>query len=66
MTLLINHRERLSGSRNLFIFMSKIHFIITGGTIDSYYDGTKDTAVPRETSIIPDFIQSLKLYGGGF
>ena len=45
--------------------MSKIHFIITGGTIDSYYDGTKDTAVPRESSIIPDFIQSLKLYGEG-
>ena len=42
--------------------MSTIHFIITGGTIDSYYDGTKDTAVPRENSIIPYFIKSLKLY----
>lgn len=42
--------------------MGKIHFIITGGTIDSYYDGTKDTAVTNEQSIIPKFIASLKLY----
>lgn len=39
-----------------------IHFVITGGTIDSRYDGSKDTAVPSETSIIPSFIGSLKLY----
>ncbi len=39
-----------------------IHFIITGGTIDSYYDGSKDTAVPNKESIIPSFIKSLKLY----
>ena len=39
-----------------------IHFIITGGTIDSYYEGTKDTAVPNEKSIIPRFVNSLKLY----
>ena len=39
-----------------------IHFIITGGTIDSIYDGTKDTAVPNKESVIPDFIESLKLY----
>ncbi len=39
-----------------------IHFVITGGTIDSFYDGTKDTAVPSEHSIIPRFIKSLKLY----
>jgi L-asparaginase len=41
---------------------SKIHFILTGGTIDSYYEGTKDTAVPNEKSVIPQFIKSLKLY----
>lgn len=41
--------------------MEKIHFIITGGTIDSYYDGTKDTAVPNKESIIPGFIRNLKL-----
>ncbi len=39
-----------------------IHFIMTGGTIDSYYDGKKDTVVPNEKSIIPQYINSLKLY----
>lgn len=39
-----------------------IHFILTGGTIDSYYDGTKDTVVPNEHSVIPEFINSLRLY----
>jgi L-asparaginase len=39
-----------------------IHFIITGGTIDSYYEGTKDTAVPLKESIIPRYVNSLKLY----
>lgn len=40
----------------------KIHFILTGGTIDSYFDGIKDTALPNEKSVIPKFIQSLNLY----
>ncbi|XOU94962.1 MAG: asparaginase domain-containing protein [Candidatus Kerfeldbacteria bacterium] len=40
----------------------KVHFIITGGTIDSYYDGTKDTALPNEKSVLPKFIEILKLY----
>ncbi|MCA9332351.1 asparaginase [Candidatus Saccharibacteria bacterium] len=39
-----------------------IHFIITGGTIDSYYDTLSDTARPNKTSVIPDFVKSLKLY----
>src|SRR5690242_15867463 len=39
-----------------------IHFLITGGTIDSYYEGTKDTVVPYEHSVIPQYITSLKLY----
>lgn len=39
-----------------------IQFIITGGTIDSYYDGTKDTVVPNKHSVIPEIINSLKLY----
>ena len=39
-----------------------IHFIITGGTIDSYYDGTKDTVVPSNHSIIPKVIESFHLY----
>ncbi|MBI4450072.1 asparaginase [Candidatus Uhrbacteria bacterium] len=42
---------------------STIHYVITGGTIDSHYDSSKDTAVPNKESIIPSFIQSLKLYG---
>ena len=41
---------------------TSIHFIITGGTIDSHYDSSKDTAVPNEESIIPSFIESLRLY----
>ncbi|MFH2104628.1 MAG: asparaginase domain-containing protein [Parcubacteria group bacterium] len=38
-----------------------IHFILTGGTIDSYYDGSKDTAVVNKESIIPQFIKGLRL-----
>lgn len=37
-----------------------IHFIITGGTIDSYYDGTQDTVIPHKKSCIPRYIQNLK------
>ncbi len=40
----------------------KLHFIITGGTIDSYYDAIKETAVPSQDSYIPKFIPMLKLY----
>ncbi len=39
-----------------------IHFILTGGTIDSYYDGTKDTVIPNKKSVIPEYILGLKLY----
>ena len=39
-----------------------LHFILTGGTIDSYYDGSKDTAVPNEHSVVPKFVKILKLY----
>ncbi|MFA5886719.1 MAG: asparaginase domain-containing protein [Patescibacteria group bacterium] len=41
---------------------NKLHFIMTGGTVDSYYDGTKDTAVTNEHSVVPKFIKILKLY----
>ncbi len=41
---------------------SSIHFILTGGTIDSFFDGTRDTAVPRTHSILPRFLKSLCLY----
>jgi len=37
-----------------------LHFIFTGGTIDSHYDGAKDTVVPNKHSIIPDFLKSAK------
>ena len=45
-----------------YMSQKTLHFIITGGTIDSYYEGTKDTAVPNEKSIIPRFVKSLKLF----
>lgn len=38
------------------------HVLITGGTIDSHYDASKDTCVPNETSIIPSYFKSLRLY----
>ena len=41
---------------------NRLHFILTGGTLDSYYDGTKDTAIPNEHSVVPKFIKILKLY----
>src|SRR3989338_4660134 len=40
-----------------------IHFIMTGGTIDSYYNAIRDTAVPNKKSIVPSFIQTLQLPG---
>lgn len=40
----------------------QIHFIMTGGTIDSYYDGTKDTVVPNKKSVLPGYIRNLKVY----
>lgn len=39
-----------------------IHFVMTGGTIDSYYEGSKDTVEVLEHSVVPNFIESLKLY----
>jgi L-asparaginase len=41
---------------------STIHFIITGGTIDSFYSGIKDTVIPLPHSGLPAFIKGLKLY----
>jgi L-asparaginase len=39
-----------------------IHFVITGGTIDSFYNGTKDTVEVLSVSCIPAYIKSLNLY----
>lgn len=44
------------------ISKNTIHFIITGGTIDSVWNGTKDTIEPGEHSVIPDYLKRLKLY----
>ena len=35
---------------------------MTGGTIDSFYDATKDTVIPSPHSVIPSFLKSLKTY----
>jgi len=40
----------------------KIHFIFTGGTIDSRWDGKVDTAVVNKHSAIPDYFGRLILY----
>ncbi len=39
-----------------------LHVIITGGTIDSVYDGNKDTVVPNDHSTVPQYVKLLKLY----
>lgn len=39
-----------------------VHFISTGGTIDSVWDGRQDTIVVAEHSVIPDYIEGLKLH----
>lgn len=39
-----------------------IHVIITGGTIDSIWNGLKDTATPAEHSSLPEYFKQLKLY----
>ncbi|MCC7305251.1 MAG: asparaginase [Alphaproteobacteria bacterium] len=36
-----------------------IHFIITGGTIDSSYDPPTETSIPNETSVIPYYINDV-------
>ena len=40
----------------------KIHFVITGGTIDSKWIGKTDTIAPFEHSAIPEYIKDLSLY----
>lgn len=40
----------------------KIHVIITGGTIDSVWDGSQDTIVVAKQSILPNYFSNLKLY----
>ena len=40
----------------------QIAVLLTGGTIDSYYNGMVDTVVPFDESVIPKFMCSLKSY----
>jgi len=42
--------------------MNKINIILTGGTIDSVWNGQKDTVSPAEHSVLPDYFKQLKLY----
>ena len=39
----------------------KIHVILTGGTIDSYYEGAKDSVIPNKISVIPDVLKGFRL-----
>lgn len=41
---------------------NKIHVVITGGTIDSVWDGKQDTIVVAEQSIVPEYLKAVKLY----
>ncbi len=38
-----------------------IHFVVTGGSIDSYYDGSRDQEVTYEHSILPRYLDTLKI-----
>ena len=40
----------------------KIHFVITGGTIDSYFHGPSDTVIPYKHSVIPEYMKMIKMY----
>ncbi len=39
----------------------RIHFVITGGTIDSEWDGLTDTIRPLPDTVVPKYIESLHL-----
>ncbi len=41
-----------------------IHFLMTGGTIDSEYNGRQDLILPNSKSVIPEFIRGLRLKQG--
>ncbi len=40
----------------------KIHFVVTGGTMDSFYDPAKDTTTTLKDSMVEKFVKSLQLY----
>lgn len=39
--------------------LQKIHFIMTGGTIDSVWSGSRDTVVVSERSVLPEYFEEL-------
>lgn len=39
-----------------------IHFMMTGGTVDSHFDSSADTIVIGDKSDVPEYIQKLKLH----
>lgn len=39
--------------------MPHLHFIITGGTIDSVFDGTRDTTVVNDSSVILEYLEKV-------
>lgn len=41
---------------------NRILFIFTGGTIDSRFEPTKDTVVPKEKPAVSDYIEKLQLH----
>ena len=41
---------------------NRIHFILTGGTIDSTWDGKKDTVVPSKHSVVPGYLKHIEMY----
>lgn len=40
--------------------MNSINVIVTGGTIDSVWMGTKDTAMVSEHSVLPEYFKELE------
>ncbi len=38
----------------------KIEVVITGGTIDSFFNSITDSVIPLKNSVLPEFIRSLK------
>ncbi len=46
----------MSNSSSLTPHEDGVHFVITGGTLDSYYDGALRTVVPRQTSVVQQYM----------
>lgn len=40
----------------------KIHIVITGGTVDSVWNGAQDSTVVSEHTVLPEYFKNLNLY----